>query len=191
MTKKQWTAVLKNGTSINIETATKEDIDEIWPIYEDFLIEVNNPYRIKLVLETYFKREACIFLKAELNGEIIGFILGSYLKNDKLYEIVGSLTKKGHRGEGVNSCLRLLLIRLIPEKIKQAYIDIFSEKLESLMKKYEDLEKEIKIKITTKKRQEDFDEGKLKKGMIIFEKTKKSDELIEKLLKKRYTLEFK
>lgn len=179
MTKKQWTAVLKDGSTATIRHMRRNDREEVVELHKKMTVELwenENPEIDALdFLETQ-KRRHNKALIAIMDGTIVSFL--SVLFEAKRHELAASYTAKEKRGNGINDCLRCLAIREL--KINKTIEVIFTPKSIGILKpKYEEL-----IKLSGMKRL-----GKIGDNLY-FKKKRGNNRTLEKILKEKYNLEY-
>jgi len=179
VTEKQWTATLKDGSTAIIRYMSKKDRKLVAELYKKFVIESwqLNPEMDTEEFSDRQTRRKNKTLVAILAGNLVSFM--EILREAGGQELAVSYTIKSKRGLWINDCLRCLTIREFDNnKIIKA---VFTPKSkETLMPKYEDLIKKVKMK----------EKGRGQGDAIYFEKTGESDQLLEGLLKDKFKLEY-
>jgi len=180
MTKKQWTAVLKDGSTATIRYMRRKDREEVVELHKKMTVELwktENPEIDALdFLETQRRRHNKALI-AIMDETIVSFL--SVLFEAKKHELAASYTVEEKRRKGVNDCLRCLAIREL--KINKIIKVIFTPKSIGILKpKYEEL-----IKLSGMKRL------KMLKNSFYFKKKRGNNRALEKILKEKFKLEYK
>jgi len=174
MTKKQWTATLKDGSTATIRYMKKKEVRIVANLVKETLKELwGTTGQSTTFLNRQEKGKSKVIL-ADQDNKIISFI--EVEQRRKSWEVAYAYTIPGKRHLGANKCLNHLIIREVEGHI---ITSLAPKKEKILLKEYEELAKNAEINL-------EKEEGLFLN--LYLEKTKNTNELLEKLLFDKFKL---